>query len=140
MLSFAVTMAVDGGVLWDFVSNNRVIDEKALRETSIIGSLLLARLFNLPAMMGFWFAAPLIMWNGMGVGKAIFYSFFCRLACSCCVCDISSCVGRYIAVSTCCIGLVGNAAARYLGHIKSLFVTLGAGDICRLVHHVLHIV
>ncbi|MBC3875492.1 BPSS1780 family membrane protein [Undibacterium flavidum] len=76
MLSFAVTMAVDGGVLWDFVSNNRVIDERALRETSIVGSLLLARLFNLPAMMGFWFAAPLIMWNGMGVGKAIFYSFF----------------------------------------------------------------
>ncbi|MBR7799445.1 BPSS1780 family membrane protein [Undibacterium fentianense] len=76
LLSFLLTMAVDGGVLWDFISNNRMIDEKAIRETSIVSSLLIARVFHLPAMMAFWFAAPLIMWHGMGVGKAIFYSFF----------------------------------------------------------------
>ncbi|MGH8808813.1 MAG: BPSS1780 family membrane protein, partial [Noviherbaspirillum sp.] len=29
-----------------------------------------------PAAMAFWYAAPLIAWQNMSVGKAIFYSFF----------------------------------------------------------------
>jgi hypothetical protein len=29
-----------------------------------------------PAAMAFWYAAPLIAWQEMGVGKAVFYSFF----------------------------------------------------------------
>ncbi|WP_395009437.1 BPSS1780 family membrane protein [Undibacterium sp.] len=76
LLSFLLVMAVDGGVIWDFMSNGRMINEKALLETKVGTSLLLARLFYFPAMMALWFAAPLIMWHGMSVGKAIFYSFF----------------------------------------------------------------
>jgi hypothetical protein len=30
----------------------------------------------IPAAMAFWYAAPLIFWQKMGVGKAVFYSFF----------------------------------------------------------------
>jgi hypothetical protein len=39
-------------------------------------AMLLAAVVYVPAAMAFWFAAPLIAWQKMGVGKAIFYSFF----------------------------------------------------------------
>ena len=31
---------------------------------------------HVPAAMAFWYAAPLIMWQQMPLGKALFYSFF----------------------------------------------------------------
>jgi hypothetical protein len=40
------------------------------------GGMLLSALVYLPAGMCFWFAAPLVAWQDMSVGKAIFYSFF----------------------------------------------------------------
>jgi hypothetical protein len=39
-------------------------------------AMLFAALVYTPAAMAFWYAAPLIAWQNMGVGKAIFYSFF----------------------------------------------------------------
>jgi hypothetical protein len=37
---------------------------------------MVSTLVYMPAAMAFWYAAPLIAWQDMGVFKAIFYSFF----------------------------------------------------------------
>jgi hypothetical protein len=39
-------------------------------------AMLIVFLLSLPASMAMLFAAPLILWQQMGVGKALFYSFF----------------------------------------------------------------
>lgn len=38
--------------------------------------MLVSCLVYMPAMMAFWYAAPLICWRQMSVAKAAFYSFF----------------------------------------------------------------
>ncbi len=44
--------------------------------------MLVAGLVYLPAGMCFWFAAPLVAWKEMAVGKALFYSFFAVARCA----------------------------------------------------------
>ena len=39
-------------------------------------AMLFAAAVYLPAAMAFWYAAPLITWQKMGLMQAIFYSFF----------------------------------------------------------------
>ena len=39
-------------------------------------AILLTAALYVPAAMAFWYAAPLAMWQKMGVFKAVFYSFF----------------------------------------------------------------
>ena len=51
-----------------------VFDAESLRDSN--GALIFAAFLFTPAMMAFWFAAPLIAWQNMRVGKALFYSFF----------------------------------------------------------------
>lgn len=41
-----------------------------------IGGLLLAMLAYLPVLAAFWFAPPLVSWDGLTPGKAVFFSFF----------------------------------------------------------------
>ncbi|WP_394778621.1 BPSS1780 family membrane protein [Undibacterium sp.] len=74
--AIAISSLVDGGALWDFILGQKPMDEKAMRESSLFAGMLVAALAYLPAMMAFWYAAPLIAWNRMSVGKAVFYSFF----------------------------------------------------------------
>ncbi len=38
--------------------------------------MLVAFIVYIPAIMAFWYAAPLITWQKMTLGKALFYSFF----------------------------------------------------------------
>ncbi|MBI3285891.1 MAG: hypothetical protein HYZ65_13730 [Burkholderiales bacterium] len=78
----AVTLAiwasslVDGGVFWEFITSQKPIDPKTLPESSLFLGMLVSALVYTPALMAFWFAAPLIAWNKMSVAKAAFYSFF----------------------------------------------------------------
>lgn len=74
--AIAASSLIDGGVFWDFVVSQKPIDPKTLPETGMFWSMLFAALVYLPAMMAFWYAAPLISWQKMGVSKAVFYSFF----------------------------------------------------------------
>lgn len=84
MLSFLVAMLFDGGFLADLANKRIVIDDNALKDSklvetylaSFIKSFAIARLIYLPAMMAFWYAPALIMWQGMGLRKSLFYSFF----------------------------------------------------------------
>lgn len=70
----AASALVDGGTFWSAMSGQTPFDAEALRGSN--AALLVAAFVYTPALMGFWYAAPLIGWQNMGVGKAIFYSFF----------------------------------------------------------------
>ncbi|CAN5742777.1 BPSS1780 family membrane protein [soil metagenome] len=75
-LAIAASSLIDDGVFWDFVMNQEPIDPKTLPETGMFWSMMFSGLVYLPAMMAFWYAAPLIAWNNMSLSKAVFYSFF----------------------------------------------------------------
>lgn len=74
-ITIAVSMLIDGGVLWQIMTNFSIniidIENKNIRIAIIISGML-----YIPAAMAFWFAAPLIVWKNMTLGKALFYSFF----------------------------------------------------------------
>ncbi|GIZ52921.1 BPSS1780 family membrane protein [Noviherbaspirillum aridicola] len=67
---------VDDGVFWQVMSGSRQVDEETVRNSNMSGAMMLAALAWTPFAMAFWHAAPLIVWHRMGVGKAVFYSFF----------------------------------------------------------------
>lgn len=73
-LAVAGSALIDGGKFWEVMSGQMPFDAETLRDSN--GALIFAAFLFTPAMMAFWFAAPLIGWQGMGVGKALFYSFF----------------------------------------------------------------
>ncbi|MFZ6692168.1 BPSS1780 family membrane protein [Undibacterium sp. SXout20W] len=75
-LAIFVSSWVDGGALFDFLSTQKPVDPEAPPDSRLFSGILVAALIYMPALMAFWFAAPLIMWKKMSVGKAIFYSFF----------------------------------------------------------------
>jgi hypothetical protein len=76
VIAIAASTLIDGGVFWQVMSGQAEMDEKAIRDSSMSLAMLFAAAVYLPAAMAFWYAAPLIAWQNMGVGKAIFYSFF----------------------------------------------------------------
>jgi hypothetical protein len=67
---------VDGGVFWQVMSGQLDLDAKTIQESNMALAILFAAAVYIPAAMGFWYAAPLTVWQNMGVGKALFYSFF----------------------------------------------------------------
>ena len=67
---------VDGGVFWNVMTGTEKVDAKTVQGSGITLAMLLAAALYTPAAMAFWFAAPLAAWQGMGLGKALFYSFY----------------------------------------------------------------
>jgi hypothetical protein len=74
--AIAASMLVDGGVFWSVMSGRASMDPATIRDSNMSMAMIFAALVYTPAAMAFWYAAPLIAWQNMGVGKAIFYSFF----------------------------------------------------------------
>lgn len=72
----AASALVDGGMFWNIMSGQAPVDAGSMRGSGLSLAMLVAAALYIPAAMAFWYAAPLIMWDGMGIGKAIFYSFF----------------------------------------------------------------
>ena len=75
-LAIATSSLFDGGVFWNVVTSTAPVDPKNLSESALRLGVTIAALAYVPAMMAFWYAAPLIAWNNMSVSKAVFYSFF----------------------------------------------------------------
>lgn len=71
----AVSRLADGGAFWNAMTGAG-LDPKQIENSNISLAMLVAALVYLPAAMAFWFAAPLIAWHQMPLGKALFYSFF----------------------------------------------------------------
>jgi hypothetical protein len=76
VVAIGASALVDGGMLWQVMSGSARVDAKAMQDSNITLAMLVAALLYTPAAMAFWYAAPLAAWQGMGMGKAIFYSFF----------------------------------------------------------------
>ncbi len=77
--AIAASTLVDDGAFVDMMTRRGGADPKLLAQSHWARGMLVAGLVYLPAGMCFWFAAPLVAWQNMGVGKAIFYSFFAVL-------------------------------------------------------------
>lgn len=78
-IALGASTLLDDGVFLKLVTGRLQPDAKEVMASNAGSAMLLAMLIYLPAMMGFWFAAPLIAWQRMGLGKALFYSFFAVL-------------------------------------------------------------
>ena len=76
----AASAIFDGGAFWQVMSGAQAFNNETLRDST--GAMLFAAVLFTPVMMAFWFAAPLVAWQDMKVGKAIFYSFFAVLRAS----------------------------------------------------------
>jgi hypothetical protein len=74
--AIAASALVDGGVFWKVITGQAAMDAKTVRGSDMSMAMVFAAAVYTPAAMAFWYAAPLIAWHDMGVGKAIFYSFF----------------------------------------------------------------
>lgn len=78
LLAVGVTMLVDGGVFWAAASGQ--VDPKSPElQGKLLRSMMLAGGISLPITLSLCFTVPLILWQRMGLGKALFYSFFAAL-------------------------------------------------------------
>lgn len=74
--AIAASALIDGGVFWQVMSSSKAMDTETIRNSNMSLGMMFSALVYTPAAMAFWYAAPLIAWQKMGIGKAIFYSFF----------------------------------------------------------------
>jgi hypothetical protein len=76
LLVLGTAILVDDGTLWKVLNNQVELNRKTMDESNIMLPMLLSIILYLPAAMAFWYAAALVQWKKMSLGKAIFYSFF----------------------------------------------------------------
>lgn len=76
VIAVAASSIVDGGVFWQIMIGDKDLDADAIRNSNMSMAMMFSAAVYTPAAMAFWYAAPLIAWQKMGVGKAVFYSFF----------------------------------------------------------------
>lgn len=78
-LALAASALGDGGVFFQLLTGQIEPTSAVAKEANLGGAVLLAVAVYIPGAMAFCFAAPLIYWQQMSVGKAIFFSFFAVL-------------------------------------------------------------
>ena len=81
-LALGASALADDGVLFQLITGQIEANSdtaKQLKDANLGGAMLLACAVYIPAAMAFCFAAPLIYWQKMALGKAIFFSFFAVL-------------------------------------------------------------
>lgn len=76
IIAVGASSLIDGGVFWQAITGQIALDTETVRDSNMTLAMLFSAAVYTPAAMAFWYAAPLIAWQNMGVGKAIFYSFF----------------------------------------------------------------
>lgn len=75
LVVIGLSSVVDGGLFWRVMTGSESLTADT-RASSMGLAMLLAALLYIPAGMAFWFAAPLLTWQRMTLGRAMFYSFF----------------------------------------------------------------
>jgi len=76
VIAVGASALIDGGVFWHAITGRMEVNEATVRNSNMTLAMLFAAAVYVPAAMAFWYAAPLIAWQKMSVGKAIFFSFF----------------------------------------------------------------
>lgn len=77
----AASAIVDGGVFLKLMTGQIAPDDTSVQVGDLPLAILFSSLVYLPAAMAFWHAAPLAVWQRMGLFKAVFYSFFAVKRC-----------------------------------------------------------
>lgn len=72
-IAAAVSYLIDGGIFMKLMMGQKNPEATPGQSASVLATMLLLAIAYVPV---FWYAAPLIVWQKMSVGKAIFYSFF----------------------------------------------------------------
>lgn len=79
ILAAVIFLAIDDGTFRKIVERKLALNSPEVEASNLRFAMLAATasyiLLNLP----FWFAGPLILWQKMSLGKAVFYSFFAVL-------------------------------------------------------------
>jgi len=78
-LAVGASALVDDGIFWQLITGQLDPKSPLVQSSNVGGGILLALVIYIPCIMAFWFAAPLIYWQQMSIGKAVFYSFFAVL-------------------------------------------------------------
>ena len=74
LLAVGVSYLIDGGLFMKLMMNQREAEAgQSGQSASVLVTMIVLAIAYIPA---FWYAAPLIAWQNMPVGKAMFYSFF----------------------------------------------------------------
>jgi len=73
LLAVAISFLLDGGIFTQLMAGNREIAATPEQRTSVLLTLTVLAAVFIPV---FWYVPPLIVWQKMSIGKAIFYSFF----------------------------------------------------------------
>lgn len=76
LLATGLAFLVDGGSLFVLISQGAKEEFTSSQLGSMFLALGLVFIVYIPFAMAMWFAAPLIGWKNMSLGKALFYSFF----------------------------------------------------------------
>lgn len=76
VFAVAASVLIDGGVFWDIMSGQKELNAQTIHDSNMSLAILFSAAVYTPAAMAFWYAAPLIVWQKMSIGKALFYSFF----------------------------------------------------------------
>jgi hypothetical protein len=74
-----LTSLVDGGELFRLMFLGGKPPEEGIEDSAFFVATQLAMLLVVPLVMAFWFAPMLAAWHRLGVGKALFFSFFACL-------------------------------------------------------------
>ncbi len=77
----AASTLVDDGLFWNLMSGQMKPEDDDAAMGNLPLGMIFSALIYLPFGMAFWHAAPLILWQRMGLFKAIFYSFFAVRRC-----------------------------------------------------------
>ncbi len=76
LLLFVIAIAIDGGLLLGAVTQPAPQELTSSQQITMILTFFLMIALYIPFAMAVWYAAPLIGWQKMSIGKAIFFSFF----------------------------------------------------------------
>jgi hypothetical protein len=95
-LAVGVSCLFDDGTFWQVISGQIELDPKSEQASTISLHILLAGALYAPACVVFWYAASLIAWQKMSIGKAIFFS----------VLSIARAVRAFLVYSLCWLGII----------------------------------
>lgn len=76
IIAISASSLIDGGVFFKTMTGQITLDAETVQGSNMSTAMIFAAVVYIPAAMAFWYAAPLIAWQKMGLMQAIFYSFF----------------------------------------------------------------
>lgn len=129
VIAIAASSIVDGGTFWQAMTGQIVVDENTVRDSNMALSMLFATAIYIPAALVFWFAAPLIAWQNMSIGKAVFFSFFAMVRAKKAVLAYCLAWGAInlillMIISTVVVGILGSTATILILLPMSMLLTI----------------